>query len=129
MTLRGRVGYIDPQVQPETRTAKLRVEVPNAGQRLRLGMYVDVHLGEAVSRVGIFVPKSAVQTIGSDTVVYVAADADNRRFVERPVEIAESRGDQALVVSGLEPGEQVVSEGVFFLRAERERLQAGQSAQ
>lgn len=127
LTLRGRVGYIDPQVEAETRTAKLRVEVPNAGQRLRLGMYVDVHLGEVGARQGVFVPKSAVQTIGSSAVVYVAADTGGHRFMERPVEIAGSSGDQTLVVSGLQPGEQVVSEGVFFLRAERERLHAGQS--
>ncbi len=43
--LRGRVDYIDPQVQPETRTAKLRAEVPNSGNRLRFGMFVDVSIG------------------------------------------------------------------------------------
>ncbi|HEY5617639.1 MAG TPA: efflux RND transporter periplasmic adaptor subunit, partial [Vicinamibacterales bacterium] len=85
MTLRGRVSYIDPQVQQETRTAKLRVEVPNPSGRLRLGMYVDVHVGEASPRQGVFVPKAAVQMVGSDAIVYVAADAQQGRFVERKV--------------------------------------------
>ena len=120
MTLRGRVGYIDPQVQQETRTAKLRVEVPNSGTRLRLGMYVDVHVGEGTAREGVFVPKTAVQTIGSDSVVYVAGARDGQ-FVERKVEIGNATGDQVLVLSGLQPGDPVVTEGVYFLRAERER--------
>jgi cobalt-zinc-cadmium efflux system membrane fusion protein len=122
MTLRGRVAYIDPQVQQETRTAKLRVEVPNPSGRLRLGMYVDAHVGEA-SRQGTFVPKSAVQVVGSDAVVYTTADAQLGRFVERKVEIGGENGDQVLVLSGLQPGDVVVTDGAFFVRAERERMQ------
>jgi membrane fusion protein, heavy metal efflux system len=122
MTLRGRVSYIDPQVQPETRTAKLRVEVPNQSGRLRLGMYVDAHIGEGSPRQGLFVPKSAVQIVGSGTVVYVAIDAQQGRFVERPVEIGTGNGDRVLVVSGLHAGDAVVTDGVFFLRAESERM-------
>ena len=121
MTIRGRVSYIDPQVQPETRTAKLRVEVPNPSERLRLGMYVDVLVGEGASRRGLLVPKSAVQIVGSDTVVYVATDAQQGRFVERKVEIGSESGDRVLVLSGLQPGDAVVTDGVFFVRAERER--------
>lgn len=123
LTIRGRVNYIDPQIQPETRTAKLRVEVPNPGGQLRFGMYVDVHAGQASSRSGVFVPKSAVQMLGSDTVVYVADARERGRFLERKIEIGQTSGDQVMVESGLAPGEPVVTEGVFFLRAERERLQ------
>ena len=123
MTLRGRVAYIDPQVQQETRTAKLRVEVPNPSGRLRLGMYVDARVGEASRREGTFVPKSAVQMVGSDAVVYTTSDAQSGRFVERKVEIGGENGDQLLVLSGLQPGASVVTDGVFFLRAERERIQ------
>jgi cobalt-zinc-cadmium efflux system membrane fusion protein len=122
MTLRGRVSYIDPQVQSETRTAKLRVEVPNQSGRLRLGMYVDAHIGEGSPRQGLFVPKSAVQIVGSGTVVYVAVDAQKGQFVERPVEIGTENGDRVLVVSGLQAGDAVVADGVFFLRAESERV-------
>jgi cobalt-zinc-cadmium efflux system membrane fusion protein len=119
-TLRGRVSYIDPQVQPATRTAKLRVEVPNPGTRLRLGMYVDVHVGDGTAQQGVFVPKTAVQVIGSDAVVYVASGQEGR-FVERKVDIGNATGDQVLVLSGLQPGDPVVTDGVYFLRAERER--------
>jgi RND family efflux transporter MFP subunit len=120
VTLRGRVGYIDPQVQQETRTAKLRVEVPNPGARLRLGMYVDVNVGDA-TREGMFVPKAAVQVIGSRPFVYVASGEHPGQFVEREVEIGAAVGDRIPVLSGLSPGERIATDGVFFLRAERER--------
>ena len=122
MTLRGRVSYIDPLVQPETRTAKLRVEVTNPGGRLRLGMFVDARVEDASPRQGVFVPKASVQMMGSDAVVYVAA-GEPGQFVERKVEIGSENGDQVLLLSGVEPGDEVVTDGVFFLRAERERIQ------
>jgi cobalt-zinc-cadmium efflux system membrane fusion protein len=123
--VRGRVSYIDPQVQQETRTAKLRVEVPNAGGQLRLGMYVDVELGEAAARSGVFVPKVALQIVGSDAVVYVADKAQRGRFIERRVAVGDTSGDRVLVVAGMQAGEEVVTDGVFFVRAERERQAAG----
>jgi cobalt-zinc-cadmium efflux system membrane fusion protein len=121
LTLRGRVSYIDPQVQQETRTAKLRVEVPNPAAQLRLGMYVDVNAGESV-REGVFVPKAAVQIVGAQSVVYVASKDHPGRFMERKVEVGDPTGDRVPVLAGLEPGDLVVTEGVFFLRAEQERL-------
>ncbi|MBI4887920.1 MAG: efflux RND transporter periplasmic adaptor subunit [Acidobacteria bacterium] len=123
MTLRGRVSYIDPQVQQETRTAKLRVEVPNPSGQLRFGMYVDVQAGQTGARPGLFVPKTAVQLVGGGAVVYLAQG--DGRFVERKVTLGGENGDRVLVASGLQPGDQVVTSGVFFLRAERERTVGG----
>jgi cobalt-zinc-cadmium efflux system membrane fusion protein len=124
LSLRGRVSYIDPQVQQETRTAKLRVEVPNGGGQLRLGMYVDMVLGNTGERSGVFVPKAALQVVGRDTVVYVADAAQRGRFIERKVEVGDTAADRILVVAGLQAGEAVVTDGVFFVRAERERQAA-----
>jgi cobalt-zinc-cadmium efflux system membrane fusion protein len=123
VTLRGRVSYIDPQVQSETRTAKLRIEVPNAGERLRLGMFVDAQVGESEPRAGVLIPNAALQAVGSDTVVYVADAQQEGRFMERKVEVTSSTDGQSLVVAGLQAGDRVVTDGAFFLRAERERRQ------
>ena len=119
LSLRGRVDYIDPQVQAETRTAKLRVEVPNAGSRLRFGMFVDVSIGAASSRPVVLVPKAAVQVVGSRSVVYVAGD--HGQFIEREVVPGDSTTDLVAIVSGVQPGDLVVTDGAFFLRAERQR--------
>jgi membrane fusion protein, heavy metal efflux system len=120
LELRGRVNYIDPQVQAETRTAKLRAEVANAGERLRLGLFVDVSIAARGARPVVMVPKTAVQTIGTQSVVYVSTAPG--RFVQREVTPGDSMGDEIAISSGLNPGDVVVTEGAFFLRAERERL-------
>lgn len=120
LELRGRIDYIDPQVQAETRTAKLRAEVPNAGNRLRLGMFVDVSIGARAARPVVMVPKEAVQTVGTQTVVYVSTGPG--RFVQREVTLGDTMGNEIVVSSGLEPGDAVVAAGAFFLRAEHERL-------
>jgi cobalt-zinc-cadmium efflux system membrane fusion protein len=124
LRLRGRVSYIDPQVRAETRTAKLRIEVPNPSGRLRLGMYVEAEIGES-ERPALLVPKAAVQVVGNRSVVYVTTENDPGRFVERDVEVEASSADRVAVLSGLEPNERVVTDGVFFVRAEAERLRGG----
>src|SRR5262249_61187552 len=85
--LRGRVGYIDPQVNPETRTAKIRVEVPNPRQELRLGMFADVSIDTGGKGPTALIPNTAVQTLGSRTVVYLADAKQPGRFVERDVRL------------------------------------------
>jgi multidrug efflux pump subunit AcrA (membrane-fusion protein) len=107
-------------VQSETRTAKLRAEVPNGGNRLRFGMFVDVSIAGRAARPAVMVPKDAVQTVGTQSVVYVATSAGH--FVQRPVTVGETMGNDVAVSSGVEPGDQVVADGAFFLRAEHERM-------
>jgi membrane fusion protein, heavy metal efflux system len=121
-TWTGAVTYIDAQVAPETRTARVRVETSNPGERLRLGMFVDVALGEASPGNVLMVPRSAVQTIGSQNVVYVADESQAGRFVERAVRLGATSGEETEVTGGLAEGAHVVTTGSFFLRAERDRL-------
>jgi RND family efflux transporter MFP subunit len=124
-TIPGRVAYIDPRVDPAARTAKVRVEVPNPAGALRLGMFVSVNFTvPATARGASVVPRAAIQAIGSRSVVYVAAD-DEGRFIERVVSVGARAGDSVEVVEGLRPGERVVSEGSFFLRAEAARTRSG----
>jgi RND family efflux transporter MFP subunit len=121
-TLRGRVSYIDPQVSPDTRTAKVRIEVPNAGGELRLGMYADVVVSGASGASAPRLSRNAVQNVGDRTVVYLANPKEPGMFVEREVRLGQASGEQVEVVSGVQPGDVVVIEGSFFVRAERERL-------
>jgi RND family efflux transporter MFP subunit len=122
--LRGRVAYIDPRVDAATRTAKVRVEVPNQDGALRLGMFVEVTFESARAGSRIQVAQAAVQSIGARTVVYVAT-SDEGRFIERTVRTGAVAGNQVEVVHGLEPGERVATEGSFYLRAEAGRQRAG----
>ena len=119
----GKVAYIDPQVRSETRTARIRVEVPNPRQQLRLGMYADVQVTTPGTKTqSILVPRSAVQNVADRPVVYLADPQSQGRFIERELRLGELSGDQAVVVSGLQTNDRVVTVGSFALRAERERL-------
>ena len=118
LTLRGRVAYIDPRVDQQTRTAKVRVEVPNAEGRLRLGMYVTLAFTTPGKERTIVIPRSAVQTIGARQVVFVPIRDEEGKFLARTVQLGLLRGDRITIRSGVQPGETVVTEGSFFLRAE-----------
>lgn len=118
LSLRGRVAYIDPRVDPQTRTAKVRVEVPNREGRLRLGMYVTMAFTTREGDRVVVVPLPAVQTIGDRQVVFVPVKDEAGKFVQRQVRLGGQVGDGYRVLSGIGPGEAVVTEGSFFLRAE-----------
>lgn len=120
--LPGRVSYIDPQVNPATRTAKVRIEVPNPREQLRLGMFADVSIEGVEHTSTARIPRAAVQNVDNRTVVYLADPKQTGRFIEREVHLGEASGSEVDVVSGLQQGDTVVSDGSFFVRAERERL-------
>jgi len=123
--LRGRVAYIDPRVDPATRTSKVRVEVPNKNGALRLGMYVALSFEAASGRQVTLVTRDAVQALGDRTVVYVQVEGGESRFAERAVKLGAPLGDSFEVLDGLKPGELVVTAGSFFLRAEAGRTRSG----
>src|SRR2546422_8074239 len=78
---RGRVSYVDPKVDPATRTAQVRIELANPGQMFKIGMYVNVAFGAlgVAEKTTPVLPKDAVQTIGNQQAVFVASD--------KPIEI------------------------------------------
>ena len=124
--IRGRVAYIDPRVDPAARTAKARVEVANPAEALRLGMFVSVNFTIPAAARGVaVVPRAAIQAIGNRSVVYVAGNSDQGTFIERTVKMGAQDGETVEVSQGLKPGEQVVTEGSFFLRAEAARTRSG----
>jgi len=124
-TLRGRVAYIDPRVDPAARTAKVRVEVPNPQRNLRLGMFVAMSLETGSSQRVAVVPQAAVQAIGDRTVVYTPVEGEEAKFTERPVKLGPARGNLVQVLEGIKPGEKVVTDGSFFLRGEANRTRSG----
>lgn len=122
LVLPGRVSYIDPRVNPTTRTARVRIEVSNPREQLRLGMFADVRIEGAEHASIARIPRTAVQNVDNQTVVYLVDPRQAGRFIERVVHLGDSSGSDVDVVNGLERGDTVVSDGSFFVRAERERL-------
>jgi len=125
--LAGRVNYVDPQLTAETRTAKVRVDVPNKSQALKVGMFVDVVVqGTPISGASeLTVPSASVQRIGERTVVFVPT-ADRERFEVRDVELGDEVGDAQVVRSGLTAGDRVVTKGGFTLKSQLLKGQFGE---
>lgn len=121
-TWTGRVSYIDPQLAQDTRTAKIRIDVSNPGRILRLGMYLDVALTAAAPATALLIPRTAIQTIGSQTVVYVSDPQQPGRYLERSVALGSAAGENVEILNGVTDSDAVVIAGSFTLRAERDRL-------
>ena len=116
---RGRVSYVDPRVDPATRTAQVRIELANPGQALKIGMYVNIAfatIGGAENAVPV-VPVAAVQNINNQQTVFVAT-SDPNVFVLRPVRLGPEIDGLYPVLEGLSVGDRIVTEGSFLLRAE-----------
>jgi Cu(I)/Ag(I) efflux system membrane fusion protein len=115
--LEGEVTFIYPELKPETRTARVRIEVPNADGRLIADMYGDV-----VFRTGadekpvVAVPDSSVIDSGTRQIVLVAKGEG--RFEVRPVKLGRRGDGYVEVLEGVKEGETVVTSATFLIDAE-----------
>jgi membrane fusion protein, copper/silver efflux system len=119
-----RVSNALPQVDPTTRTLKLRLEVDNPGFALRPDMFVDVELPVAMPA-GLTVPLDAVIDTGREQRVFVESSIGV--FEPRPVQAGWRFGDRVEIVHGLKEGERVVAAGTFMVDSESRLKSGGQS--
>lgn len=110
-----RVSYIQPQVDPATRTVKVRLDAANPGMRMKPEMYVNVEFGVAAAP-QLMVPADAVLDTGDRQTVFV--DLGNGYLEPRAVTVGARAGDRLAITSGLEAGERVVSSGTFLIDSE-----------
>jgi Cu(I)/Ag(I) efflux system membrane fusion protein len=123
--VQGRVRFIDPVLDPATRTAGVRVELPNPGGLLKPGMFANAELRIDLGR-GLAIPKSAVLDTGARQVVYVQVASG--RFASRDVRLGAPAGELVQVVQGLAAGERVVTAASFLIDSQSQ-LATGQSIQ
>ncbi|MSS73167.1 MAG: efflux RND transporter periplasmic adaptor subunit [Candidatus Latescibacteria bacterium] len=112
---RGKVVYIYPYVEAQTRTARVRVELPNPGWRLKPGMFADVEIRTERGE-GLVVPGSAVLDSGERKVVFV--DRGEGRFEPREVQLGGRAGEDFEVLQGLSEGERVITSANFLIDSE-----------
>jgi Cu(I)/Ag(I) efflux system membrane fusion protein len=114
--IEGEVTFVYPELKAETRTARVRIEVPNPDGRLKVDMYADVVFQAGESEPVAAVPASAVIDSGTRQVVLVAKGEG--RFEPRPVKLG-VRGDGYVeVLEGVSQGEEVVTSATFLIDAE-----------
>ncbi len=121
---KGKVIFIDPILDPKTRTAKVRLAFPNPTGELRPEMFGEVTL-QAAARQGLRIPADAVIDSGTRKIVFVALGEG--KFQPREVKLGVTGSDYAEVLSGLGAGEQVVTRANFLIDSES-RLRASLSA-
>jgi len=121
----GKVLYIYPYLDTETRTAKLRLQFSNPDRQLKPGMYATVYLESQVAENALVVPQEAVIHSGTRDIVFVALGRG--RFQPREVQLGvEGSRDDYQVLSGVAEGEQIVVSAQFLLDSEsrlREAIQ------
>ncbi len=120
--LSGRVSFIEPALNPQTRTVAVRIQVPNPGLRLRPGMYARAMLKHSLGRSVLAVPRSAVIDTGMKTLVYVARGSGV--FEGREVKLGPGGEELRPVLSGLNEGERIVTQGSFLIDSQT-RLTGG----
>ncbi|NNF03105.1 MAG: efflux RND transporter periplasmic adaptor subunit, partial [Rhodothermales bacterium] len=121
---RDTISYVRPIVGENTRTAMARVVLPNPHGRWKPGMFVNGLISVDAREAPIVVPKSALQTINGQSVIFVRTEEG---FIPRPVTVAEENSDQVSIATGLTQGETYVSAGGFALKSELQKseLSAG----
>lgn len=112
------VEYIGQVLDEKTRTVQVRCELPNPDGRLLPGMYATINVESGPDDQAIVIPLTAVFTEGDADFVFVAV-AENH-YKQKPVELGLRLKNTAVVSSGLQVGEQLVTEGALMLRAEEE---------
>jgi Cu(I)/Ag(I) efflux system membrane fusion protein len=115
--IEGRVTLIYPEVKSETRTARVRIEVPNPDGRLRADMYADVLFATGADDAPVVaVPNSAVIDSGSQQIVFVAKGEG--RFEPRRVTLGRRGDGYREVLDGIREGEEVVTTATFLIDSE-----------
>lgn len=118
-TFKKKISFIDPIINPETRVATARVEMPNPNMRLKPEMFASGKVSSNIkSEKGIVIPKSAVLWTGERSVVYVKKVSDSGiSFRMTEVTLGPSLGDAYVIKEGLTTGMEVVTNGAFTIDA------------
>ena len=124
-TLRGRIAFIEPVLDRETRSARVRIALPNPGGILKPGMFADARL-EIPAAPSLVIPKSALIDTGARRLVYVEVSPNT--FAARDVRTGEASGDRIAVLAGLAEGDRVVAAAAFFVDSQAQ-LSGGAAVQ
>ena len=118
---RGRIVFVSPILNPETRSARVIASVENADMAWRPGSYVTAKVTTAEEKVDLRLPKTALQTVAGEQVVFVRTPDG---FEKREVALGKADDEFVEVVFGLDPGEEVAVENSFVLKAELGKAEA-----
>jgi membrane fusion protein, heavy metal efflux system len=119
----GRVVNLGQQFDATTRQMQIRIELANTGGRLRPEMLAKAELPVSQPKSALLIPQDAVQQVNGQDAVFVRASAD--RFVMRPIQAGETVQGMVRILSGIQPGDQVVTHGSFLVKSQLLRASIG----
>lgn len=112
----GKLVFISPQVDAQTRTIKVRVNIKNEEHLLKFGMFVTGKILTPLQGETLSIPAQAIQEIEGQTVVFTPKEEDE--FMMTPVKLGQKLEEQVEVLQGLEEGQKIVSKGSYYLKSE-----------
>lgn len=116
--IKANVSYVSPALSKETRTIKARADIRAHSSDWSSGMFVTVLYPLAVIKGAVTVPKSSIQRIGDKWAVFAKEGSEIEPHF---VALGEEDAENVIILSGLQPGQEVISEGSFILKAELEK--------
>jgi multidrug efflux pump subunit AcrA (membrane-fusion protein) len=120
----GKVERIANQVEAQSRTLEVRIEVNNADGRLKPGMFADIEITTTVYRDVIVIPDTALQTDEDRQIVFVAMNGN--KFQKRAVKLGMEERGRVQALDGLKVGDRIVTEGSFILKSELLKAELGE---
>lgn len=119
------VGRIAASVDPQTRTVRVRVDLPNADRRIKAGLFIRATIHTAAERQALLLPSHAVQRVEGRPIVFVKED--DAVYVPVAVEVGAATHQVVEIAAGLNAGAEVVTVGAFLLKTEvlKESIGAG----
>jgi len=116
-TFHGKISYIAPALDPNTRTLQARIVTENPGDKLKKDMYVTATVNAGAIANALTVPDAAVlRDTENQPFVYVQSSAKQNEFARRLVQLGDSHGGRTQITSGVKEGERVVGDGSLFLQ-------------
>ncbi len=113
---KGKVSFINPFMEPKTRSVKVRLEFDNTDGRLKPDMFANVRLKSVMAHFAVAVPTEAVLLTGERSLVIVARG--NGKFTPKPVTLGIEAGGYYEILDGLSEGEKVVTSAHFLIDSE-----------
>jgi cobalt-zinc-cadmium efflux system membrane fusion protein len=113
----GKISYIAPALDPNTRTLQARIVTDNPGNKLKKDMYVTATVGAGAIANALTVPDAAVlRDTENQPFVYVQSPTKQNEFARRLVQLGDNHGGRSQITGGVKEGERVVGDGSLFLQ-------------
>ena len=112
----GKLAFISPRIDETTRTVKIRVDVENKEHLLKFGMFVTGKVEKESENEAVIVPLQSLQNLEGKEVVFVKNTDD--KFQAREIKTGRKNDQEAEVLEGLSPGDEVTVQGAFILKSE-----------